>query len=158
MPLHEEVVVELPADQERVFDFLDDPSNIAGHMAQRSWMTVGGRMAMHVDAGGGRAVGSRMRLEGRVLGMPLSVNTVVVERDRPARKAWQTVGAPRLLVIGPYRMSLDVRPAGTRTRVVIGIDYAAPEPRGIAPQGVTRAYARWCVARMAADATRAFPG
>ena len=46
-------------------------------------------------------------MNGRILGLKLSLDEVVTERDPPARKVWETVGVPRLLVIGPYRMGLS---------------------------------------------------
>ena len=48
-------------------------------------------MAIETDAGGGRAVGSRMRLAGRVLGIDLAVEGEVTERQPPYRKVWQTL-------------------------------------------------------------------
>lgn len=53
-------------------------------------------MEIFTDQGGGRAVGSRVRMSGQIMGIPLSLEEVVVERDPPSRKAWETLDA-RLL-------------------------------------------------------------
>jgi len=81
----------------------------------------------------------------------------VTQREPPKFKAWQTVGEPRLLVIGPYRMGVAIEPRSRRSsRVIIAIDYALP------PNRIWRwfgpPYARWCVRQMARDLARSFGG
>ena len=103
--------------------------------------------------------GNRIRLEGRVLGVLLSLEEVVTEHKPPTRKVWVTVGPPRLLVIGPYRMGFVLVPAGGSTTLTVYIDYALPE-RGLSRlfgRIFGHGYARWCTARMVADAQAAFP-
>ena len=117
-------------------------------------------MTIDTDADGGRVVGSRMRLAGRVLGMDLAVEGAVTERKPPYRKVWQTVGEPRLLVVGAYRMevTIDKREKGSHVR--IAIDYALPST------GLSRwlgalfgaTYARWCVNQMIEDVRQRFTG
>lgn len=125
-----------------------------------------GRMVVELDQQGGRAVGSHIRLEGRVLGIRLELDEVVTEYTPPSHKMWETVGAPRLLVIGPYRMGFtlvpdDLGPTGSTSEQVVltvFIDYALPD------RGVSRLlgrlfgswYARWCTSRMVDDARAAF--
>jgi hypothetical protein len=117
----------------------------------------GGRMALELDSGGGRVPGSQMLLEGRAFGVRLSVRTEVTEREAPVRKAWQTIDTPRLLVIGPYRMCVDIRPTQIGSRVEIRIDYGLLSTReGVVPEWLARCYARWCVNRMASDLRREF--
>jgi hypothetical protein len=149
-------VVEAPA--ERLFDALDDHARMSAHMNARSWMLGGGRMETTTDEGDGRRVGSHIRLAGRVFGVRLHVDEVVTEHDRPRRKTWQTVGEPRLLVIGPYRMGFDIEPDGPRSVLRVFIDYDLPS-RGFA-RWIARVlgnwYARWCTRRMTEDAARRF--
>lgn len=113
-------------------------------------------MRVELDTAAGHAVGSRMRLEGHALGVPVSVQTEVVERDPPTHKAWRTVGTPRLLVIGAYRMSVDIERAPGASRAIVGIDYAVPGLRVPPMTWLARAYALWCVRRMATDIVAAF--
>lgn len=147
---HHEAVADLPAAVDEVFAFLDDPQRLAAHMASRSPMMAGATMNTEVDAQGGQAVGSRIRLAGRVLGVSLSVDESITERVPPQRKVWQTLGEPRLLVIGRYRMGFDLQPLAGSTRVRLWIDHDPP-PRGWA-RAVGRLlggwYARWCVDQM----------
>jgi hypothetical protein len=165
-PYHAESHGRLQAPAERVFAHLDDHTRLAAHMSRRSWRMGWGRMDLHLDERAGRAVGSRIRLEGRILGVPLALEEVVTDHTPPTRKVWLTVGTPRLLVIGPYRMGFALAPAGAgaggggadAAALTVFIDYALPD------RGFSRLlgrlfghwYARWCTERMVTDARAAF--
>ena len=110
-------------------------------------------MAIETDTDGGRVVGSHIRLISRMLGIPLYVECKVVERDPPRLKAWETVGEPRLLVIGPYRMSVGIDRRADGSHVTIAIDYALPAkvPSRWLGRLLGPMYARWCVRKMVSD-------
>jgi hypothetical protein len=148
----------IPARAEDVFAYMDDPLRLVGHMESGSWAMAGGRMSLRMDEGSGRRVGSRMHLGGRVLGLALSVEEVVTERVPPYRKAWETLGAPRLLVMGPYRMGLDIARENRGCLLRVFIDYGIPEtlPGRWLARVFAPAYARWCTERMLGDAVRYF--
>ena len=115
-------------------------------------------MAIEFDASVGRAVGAIIRLRGRVLGIPLSVEEIVTERKPPLRKVWETTGRPQLLVIGPYRMGYEITPKDKASLLRVFIDYALPDGQFSRLLGalVGNFYARWCTRRMADDAARHF--
>jgi hypothetical protein len=144
---------DVAATADVVFDHIDRLQRFSAHMERRSWRMAGSSMAIEADAAGGRAMGSLVRLSGRVLGMRLGAVVEVVERKPPRRKAWQTVGEPRLLVIGRYRMTVDVQPVRQATHVLIAVDYNLPTVRPARWLGMLlgRWYARWCVQQMAHD-------
>jgi hypothetical protein len=148
--------VEAPAAD--VFAYLDDHRRLASHMSKPSLLMGGGQMALSLDNGRGQQVGSLIKLAGRVWGMQLSVEETVTERNPPFNKAWETIGSPRLLVVGPYRMGFQVTPelAGSRARVFI--EYALPKGllSGWLGRLLGRYYAEWCTERMVADAVRHF--
>jgi hypothetical protein len=142
---------------EDLFARLDDHARLSSHMRQASWRMLGARMRLELDAAGGRAIGSRIRLTGRVLGIPLFVEEAVTERAAPVRKAWETLGAPRLLVVGSYRMGFEIASvAERRSRLRVFIEYALPEraPARWLGRLLGGAYARWCVDRMLQDAAQ----
>lgn len=93
-----------------------------------------------------------------MLGLELSLDEVVIERTAPTRKVWETVGSPRLLVVGPYRMGFQITPRGIGSVLRVFIDYALPAPWPDRWLGrVSGSYdARWCTQSMVADAVREF--
>ena len=115
-------------------------------------------MRVEVDAGLGQKVGSRIRLAGRVLGIELSVEEVVTERNPPFRKVWETTGSPRLLVIGDYRMGFELSPRGSESTLRVFIDYALPEsaPAHWLGRLFGRYYAKWCTQQMVDGAVKHF--
>jgi hypothetical protein len=158
LPFQFETRVLVHASADAVFAHLDDHTRLSAHMTRRSWMMAGSRMDVQFDAGAGRAVGSTIRMSGRVLGIRLELVEMVTERQPPLRKVWETVGPPRLLVIGPYRMGFEVVPQGRSSGLTFFIDYALPDAglqswlaRMLGPW-----YARWCTRRMAKDAMAHF--
>ena len=115
-------------------------------------------MTTELDEGRGRQVGSRIRLAGRVFGVELSVEEIVTERSPPLRKVWETIGTPRLLVIGHYRMGFELAAQGSSSMLRVFIDYALPQRAPVWWLGrlLGRQYARWCTQRMVEDAAKHF--
>ena len=159
LPFHCESLLEVHTPADVLFSYLDDHAQLAAHMSKSSWMMLGSRMAIELDASQGRAVGAHICLAGRALGIPLSVEEVVIERQPPLRKVWQTVGIPRLLVIGDYRMGFEIRPLASSVSLRVFIDYALPTkfPGSALGPLLGAFYARWCTASMAQDAANHFP-
>lgn len=157
-PFHHRSEVEVGTDARSLFALLDDHRRLAGHMEKPSLMMAGATMRVETDALKGQAVGSVIRITGRVLGVNLAVDEVVTERVTPLRKTWETRGEPQLLVIGSYRMGFTIAAQRNHSRLIVFIDYE------LAPRGFTRglgllfgrAYAAWCTRRMANDAVAAF--
>ena len=149
-------VVQAPA--QRVFDWLDDQTRLSQHMSKRSWKMGWGKMDTDMDERRGRAVGSHIVLRGRVFGIQLHLDEVVVDHEPPKKKSWETVGEPRLLVIGPNRMGFDLARTGADTKLRVFIDYVLPT-KGVARilgRLFGRSYAQWCVRQMAEDARQSF--
>jgi len=157
-PLHHRSELQLAVEPQRLFAHLDDHRRLAAHMEKPSLMTAGGSMRIELDDGHGQAVGSVIRITGRVLGLRLSVDEAVTLREPPTRKTWETRGEPRLLVIGAYRMGFTITPVAEGSRLVVFIDYRLP-PTGVARWlglALGRPYAAWCTRRMTNDAKAAF--
>ena len=155
---NQQTEVSVAIDAQRLFAHFDNHRRLAGHMERPSAMMAGATMRVETDARHGQAVGSVIRITGRVLGVELLVEEVVTERVPPLRKTWETRGEPRLLVIGSYRMGFTIAPQGDRSQLVVFIEYQLPAG-GFAhwlSLLFSRTYAAWCTRRMTADAVAAF--
>jgi hypothetical protein len=143
---------------EDVFAYADDPARLAGHMAESAWMMGGGRMDVRLDDGRGQRAGSRIVMAGRAFGLDVYLEEVIAERAPPRRKTWHTLGVPKLIVMGAYRMGYELAPTAGGTRLRVFIDYDLPERGRWLGRLFGRAYARWCTRRIVADTSRHFPG
>ncbi|MBI2599810.1 SRPBCC family protein [Candidatus Daviesbacteria bacterium] len=131
------------------FNFIDDHNNFSSHMNRSSWMMGGGKMETHVDEGNGQRVGSHIRMSGKVLGINLFLEEVITEYNPPHRKAWETVGNLKLLVIGNYQMGVEIATERKKSKLKVFINYDSPT-------GVSKLlgvifgdmYAKWCVHQM----------
>jgi hypothetical protein len=155
---HDEAAAIAPVPAAALFDHLDDQERLAGHMEKPSMMMMGGRMFYEFDAAKGRAVGSVIRMGGSFLWLKLLVEEVVIAREPPHLKVWETRGAPNLIVIGAYRMGFEIKETDAKSRLRVFIDYNRPSTLMGRLLGYLFApmYARWCVSRMAKDAARHF--
>ncbi|WP_426129138.1 hypothetical protein [Pararhizobium sp. PWRC1-1] len=88
--------VEVATSAERLFDYMDDQASPGTHMERSSAMMVWGSMAYDFDEACGRSVGSVIKMTGKVAGLNLHVEEVVIQRQAPFLKAWETVVEPRL--------------------------------------------------------------
>jgi hypothetical protein len=150
---HYESSAVVPAQTEQVFALVDDHMSLSAHMGKPSWKMGWSRMEIILDEHRGKSVGSRIRLDGRILGIRLAVEEVVTEHNPPHRKLWETVGSPRLLVIGHYCMGFEITPQGSGSLLRIFIDYALPDAAPARWLGylLGRYYARWCTRQMIDD-------
>ena len=155
---HDETSAIVAGPLEEVFAHMDDHARLTSHMSESSWMMGGGSMQVELDAARGQKIGSWIRLSGKILGVTLALEEIVTERTPPRRKAWETTGVPRLLVIGRYRMGFQIAPREAGSHVTVFIDYALPEGALTRWLGYFLGgyYARWCTQRMVDDAVRHF--
>lgn len=152
---HSEGTVSIPASASDVFAFIDDHKRLASHMNRPSWMTGGGRMDATVDARQGQAIGSHITMSGKAFGLTLFLDEVVTTHDPPHRKTWETVGNPRLVVIGRYGMGVEVSDRGEACSLRVWIDYDLPPRRWIG-RLFGSIYAKWCVSKMINDTRNHF--
>ena len=155
---HEEHSAPVNASAERVFDRLDDQTRLTEHMSTRSWKMGWGRMETVLDTERGRSVGSHIVIRGRVFGVRLYLDEVVTMREPPLTKRWETVGEPRLLVIGRYQMGFDLTPNDAIAQLRVAIDYELPTkgmPR-LLGRLFGRSYAKWCTRQMVLDTQQSF--
>jgi hypothetical protein len=157
-PCHNESSALVRAPIDRVFAHLDDPMLLAAHMSESSMMMMGSRMSTQVDVGAGREIGSKISMQGSMMGISLSLEEVITERHAPCKKVWETTGTPRLVVIAHYRMGFELTAKGDSSLLRVFIDYSLPTqwPGSWLGRLLGGVYARWCTRRIADDAARYF--
>jgi hypothetical protein len=152
-----ETSVDVAASPAALFAELDDHERLSAHMMESSSMMAGSAMQFDFDDTKGRSIGSKIRMSGHVLGFDLDLEEVVTERVPPRRKVWETVGEPRLLVLGKYRMGFVIGERGGASRLTVFIEYDdPPAPWELVGRLLGPIYARWCTESMAQGAKRQF--
>ena len=147
------LVQAVPEPPERVYARLDDHLRLARHMTRRDWRMLGSRLDLSIDP----ATASEpetIRWRGRIAGMSIHADEVVLERVPHRRKVWATVGPVRLLVIDAYRMGFTIEPVAGGSIVTLEIDFDLPRRARWRWLGWMLGpwYARWCLARMLDEA------
>lgn len=121
-------------------------------------MTGGGQMNVSVDDGRGQRVGSHIKLNGRAFGIAVFLDEVVTLYEPPSRKVWETVGEPKLIVIGHYRMGFAIGKEGNGSKLKVFINYELPKSLSTRWLGYFfgKTYAKWCVQQILNDASAYF--
>lgn len=158
LPLHHEDSAMIQAPAERLFELVDEHASLSAHMSEPSWKMGWSKMESTLDELKGKGIGSHIRLDGTIFGIRLALDEVVTERDPPRCKSWETVGSPRLLVIGRYRMGFEITPQGSQSSFRVFIDYSLPDAAPARWLGIMlgRSYAKWCVRQMLDSAMHHF--
>jgi len=142
-----------------LFAYLDKHSQMSAHMTRRSWMMGGGKMDISTDDGGFQRLGSRLRLAGHAFGLNLFLEEEITDYRPPQIKVWRTIGSPRLLIIGHYRMGFEITaaPAGSQLRVFLDYDLPSGVITRVLGRLLAPMYARWCVRNMVMEGEKKFP-
>ena len=146
----------IPVGAAEVFAFIDDHARLSSHMSKSSWIMGGGRMHTSVGAGHGQEIGSHIRMSGKAFGITLFLDEVIIHREPPRVKEWETVGALKLLVIGYYRMKVEIEPIESGSLLSVSIDYDLPTVNVWLGKIFSGIYAKWCVQQMIKDAYNHF--
>jgi len=143
---HEKALIS--ASSEKVFAYIDDHTRLSSHMNKPSWMMGGGKMETSTDDGRGQRIGSHIRLSGKAFGISMYLDEVITRYEPPRFKTWETVGTPKLLVIGHYHMGIEITPHNGTADLRVFISYNLPEKNAWIAYLFGRAYAKWCVRQM----------
>ena len=108
----------------------------------------GGSMATETDEGKGQRIGSHIRLSGKAFGIPIFLDEVVTRHEPPYNKTWETVGTPKLLVVGNYKMGIEIKPQDNSSLLKVFIDYEMPQTNVWLGKLFGKVFAKWCVNQM----------
>lgn len=153
---HYEETSSISASPEEVFTYVDDHKRFSSHMNRSSWMMGGGKMKVSVDEEGGQKVGSHIRMSGTAFRMKIFLDEVVTRYEPPTTKTWETVGDVKLLVIGQYRMGIDIKNQSNGSNLHVFIDYDLPTKNTWLGTLFGEMYAKWCVSQMIRGANNHF--
>lgn len=153
---HYEEQAKIQVSVDDLFSYVDDHARFSSHMNKSSLMMGGGRMNLEVDDGHGQIVGSHIRMMGTAFGFKLFLDEVVTRHEPPRVKTWETVGSPKLLIIGQYGMGIDIQPQGDHSLMRVYIDYSLPTKNAWLGKLFSAWYAKWCVQQMLNGARAAF--
>lgn len=153
---HYEDKTPISASPSELFAYIDDHKRFSSHMSKSSWMMGGGSMDVSTDEGNGQKIGSHIRMSGKALGIGLSLDEVVTRYEPPHIKTWETVGTPRLLIIGHYQMGIEIKPQDNNSLLRVSIDYDLPKKNAWLGRLFSDAYAKWCVQQMIKGASDEF--
>lgn len=153
---HLEDKIFVPVKAEEVFSFVDDHMNFSSHMTKPSLMMGGGKMEIITDDKHGQAVGSHIKLNGKIFGIELYLDEVITERNPPLLKVWKTVGTPKLLIIGDYQMKVQIELQEKGSLLQVSIDYELPKKNVLLGKLFGEFYAKWCVNQMITDTKNNF--
>lgn len=156
--LQKELLIQAPV--EKVFSFMDDLSKTGMHMSGSSMMMAGSKLKLEHVSGPEKGVGAGFRWSGKMLGFELDFTVVVTKWVENAEKVWETIGMPKLIILGWYLMHLKTEPVTGGTLVSLEIQYI--RPRGFFYKLLSilfaRRYAEWCVTRMLNDSKKSLEG
>jgi len=147
-------VVEVRADPESVFSYLDDVRNTGAHM-QRGGM--GGNLEFETLSENATGVGASHRWHGKVMGFRVDFTTLVTHWVKDREKAYHTVGEPRMVIMSEFEIRWALDPTELGTRISIDFGYQPPQPwvGRLIGTILGRRYGEWCLNMIMADATAA---
>lgn len=145
---HYEKSIFISESPEEVFAYIDDHTKLSSHMNKSSWMMGGNKMETIIDDKQGKEIGSHIKMSGKIFGVEIYLDEVVIKREPPCLKVWGTVGNPRLLIIGPYQMKVEIKPKDNGSLLTVSIDYELPKTNLWLGSLFGGFYAKWCVKQM----------
>lgn len=146
--MHYESSITLKDEPKEIFAYIDDHKGFSSHMTKPSWIMGGGNMVVTTDEGNGQRIGSHIRLTGKAFGINLYLDEVITEYKPPHLKSWETVGVPKLLVIGSYKMGIEIKEIKDGSNLRIYINYQLPKTNTWIGILLSKPYAKWCVFQM----------
>lgn len=145
---HFEEIITTTLPAPKVFAIIDDHNRLSAHMNKSNWMMGGGKMTTTFDADRGQKVSSHIQLAGKVFGITLSLDEVITTYAPPHLKVWETVGEPKLIVIGSCAMGVEITDTEAGSRVRLFIDYDLPKSNPWLGKLFGPMYAKWCIRQM----------
>ncbi len=142
------------ASPEKVFEFMDDVRNMGMHMSRDSRAMMGSHLDLEMLSENTSGPGASYRWKGKVMGMTIDFTMVVTKWIKDIERVWETIGEPKVIVIGKYSMFLKLAPADGSTMTTLGISYEKPKDffGKVLEFFLGKWYCNWCLNNMLHDA------
>jgi hypothetical protein len=95
-------------------------------------------------------------MSGKAFGISLALDEVVTRHEAPTLKTWETVDQPKLIIIGHYKMGIEIKPMSDLSSMRVYIDYDLPTKNTWLGKLFSAWYAKWCVQQMIQGALDVF--
>ncbi len=146
----------IDASSKELFDYIDEHKSLSSHMNKSSWMMAGRKMKTLIDEKYGKKIGSHIMMKGKIFGTPIFLDEIITKRIPPRLKEWETIGDPKLIVIGKYNMKVEIKSKKNKSLLKVSINYNLPEKNKWLGKILGKIYAKWCVNQIIKDAKRHF--
>lgn len=127
------------------------------HLSQ-SFMMMGSKLTLEQLRGPGKGAGATFHWSGKVMEMPIDITETVTKWIANKEKVWETIGFPRMIILGWYRMSLKLTAVSEGTLTSLQIEYTRPDGWFYKVLSFFFAgwYSRWCLNKMLSGAKKEF--
>lgn len=149
--LKKDIIINAPL--EIVFARMDDLSKTGMHMSNSSMMMMGSKLMLEQLPGPSQGLGASFHWSGSVMGMPIDITETVTKWVVNKEKIWETIGTPKIIILGWYRMILKTEAVKEGTEASLQIDYTKPRGafRIILYYLLSHWYCNWCLNNMLND-------
>ena len=95
-------------------------------MSENSMMMMGSKLTLEHLSGPERGVGAIFRWLGKIMGMEIDITERITTWIENREKVWETIGQPKIILLGWYRMILKTSAVKEGTLTSLQIDFTPP--------------------------------
>ena len=141
------------SDPEKVFAYMDNIGNTGMHMTKSSIPMMGSKLKLLQLSENATGLDSRYRWFGKMFGLTMDFTIAVTKWIKNKEKIWGTIGKPKMIILGWYKMRLVVSPEEYNTKATLSISYTKPKNIFFRVISFFLApwYANWCLTNMLQD-------
>ena len=145
---------------EKVFACMDDIADTGMHMTKSSIPMMGSKLELKQLSENATGLNSKFRWFGKMMGFTMDFTVVVTKWIKDKEKVWETIGKPKMIILGWYQMRLLVSAEAQNIKAVLSITYTKPKniffkfiAFFLAPL-----YSNWCLNNILQDSKKTLDG
>lgn len=141
---------------EKAFAYMDNIGNTGMHMTKSSMPMMGSKLELKQLSENATGLNSKFRWFGKMMGFTMDFTVVVTKWIKDKEKVWETIGEPKMIILGWYKMHLVLSPEGKNTKAELSLAYT--KPTGLFFKFIAfflaPFYANWCLNNMLQDSKK----